>query len=250
MSRWIVAFNDVRHLWLFLILLWTRRGRGASDSSVTEARFVSPPPGPLLEELSSDWEKGTHASDSLPLVARIAISHYQFETIHPFIDGNGRMGRLIAILLLIDRGPLSNHYMVLSPCLESRRERYVDLLGQIASTGDFDPWVRFFAEAVSAEATAASTRISALVEYRPMTVDSLLGTGLKGAVIEIAEQLIERPVLTPSAIAQALDVRYQIANRAVSRLVDEGVLEEATGRTYARIFVAKEVLRLLRLGAE
>lgn len=96
---------------------------GSPGSLITEARFVPPPPGPDLVDLFRDWEKWNYATNGLPLLARIAVSHYQFETIHPFIDGNGRIGRLLAILLLIDRGPLSDHYMVLSPYLESRRSR-------------------------------------------------------------------------------------------------------------------------------
>ena len=223
---------------------------GTPGSLITEARFVPPPPGPRLVDLFSDWEKWNYAANGLPLLARIAVSHYQFETIHPFIDGNGRIGRLLAILLLIDRGPLSDHYMVLSPYLESRRSRYIDLLAQVTETGDFDPWVRFFAEAVRAEAEAARRRISALTNYRDATVDRLRRSGLKGVIIELAEQLIERPVLTPTVVAQAMGVSYQTANRAIGRLVDEQVLEEATGRTYGRIFVANEVMNLLRLGPE
>lgn len=222
---------------------------GPRGSLITEARFVPPPPGPLLMDLFSDWEAWNYRQDSLPLIARIAVSHYQFETIHPFADGNGRMGRLIAILLLIDRGPLSDHLMVLSPYIEHRRDRYVDLLRETTATGDFDPWVRFFAEAVRAEASTARSRISALIEYRTNTVNQLRRAGLRGTVIEIAEQLVERPVVTPTAVARAFGVRYQTANRAISQLVHEGIIEEATGRTYGRIFVAREVLRLLRLGA-
>lgn len=221
---------------------------GTPGSLITEARFVPPPPGPALAELFGDWEKWNYAANGVPLLARIAVSHYQFETIHPFIDGNGRMGRLIAILLLIDRGPLSNHYMVLSPYLESRRSTYIDLLAQVTETGDVDPWVRFFAEAVRAEAEAARSRISALTDYRDATVDRLRRSGLKGVIIELAEELIERPVLTPTAVAQAMGVSYQTANRAIGRLVDEDILGEATGRTYGRIFVANEVMQLLRLG--
>lgn len=223
---------------------------GSPGSPVTEARFVPPPPGPELDELFSDWERWNYRTDALPLLARIAVSHYQFETIHPYMDGNGRMGRLIAILLLIDRGPLSNHYMVLSPYIERRRDRYVDLLSSTTASGDFDPWVRFFAEAVRTEASAARARISALIQYRIDTVDHLRQAGLKGTIIAIAEHLVEQPVLTPATTARQFDVRYQTANRAISRLVSEGILEETTGRTYGRVFVAQEVLRLLRLGPE
>lgn len=221
---------------------------GPRGSLATEARFVPPPPGPGLQQLFTDWERWNYREDSLPIVARIAVSHYQFETIHPFIDGNGRMGRLIAILLLIERGPLTDHYLVLSPYLEARRDRYADLLSYTTASGDFDPWVRFFSEAVRSEASSARERIVSLLDYRMSTVERLRRDGLKGTIIEIAEQLIERPVLTPSAVGRRFDVTYQTANRAISGLVKRGILTEATGRNYGRIFVANEVLRLLRLG--
>lgn len=223
---------------------------GSPGSLITEARFVPPPPGPSLVDLFSDWERWNYDTSSLPLIARIAVSHYQFETIHPFTDGNGRMGRLVVILLLIDRGPLSDHYMVLSPYFESRRDRYVDLLGQTTASGDFDPWVRFFAEAIGSEASAARSRISALVSYRSAIVDQLRRAGLKGTIIEIAERLVEQPAVTASAVARTFDVTFQTANRAIARLVEEGILEEATGKTYGRVFVAREVFRLMRLGSE
>ena len=223
---------------------------GSRGSLITEARFVPPPPGPVLEELFADWEKWNYRQDALPLLARIAVSHYQFETIHPFLDGNGRIGRLVVILLLIARGPLSNHYMVLSPYLESRRDRYVDLLSRTTATGDFDPWVSFFVEAVRVEAGLARSRIASLIDYRSATVDRLRRLGLRGTIIELAEQLIERPVLNASSVARSFDVTYQTSNRAISRLVEEGILQETTGRNYGRVFVASEVLRLLRLGPE
>lgn len=221
---------------------------GQRGALITEARFVPPPPGPGLEALFSDWEKWNYRQDALPLLARIAVSHYQFETIHPFIDGNGRIGRLIAILLLIDLGPLTDHYMVLSPYFEARRDRYVELLSATTVTGDFDPWVRLFVDAVHAEAVAARQRIASLLEYREETINRLRQAGLKGTIIEVAEQIIGNPVTTSTSMAKRFNVKYQTANRIIGRLVKDGILVEATGRSYGRIFVAREVLRRLRLG--
>ena len=219
---------------------------GSRGAPVTEARFVPPPPEPLLSDLISDWEKWNYREDEFSVVARIAISHYQFEAIHPFMDGNGRMGRLLAILLLIERGPLSDHFMVLSPYLEARRQLYQDLLGETSATGNFDPWVRFFATAVSAEAEAARTRARKALAYRKALVDRLRAQGLKGTIIEVAESLIYLPVLSATAVARQCNVTFQTANRVVKRLVDENILSEITGRDYGRLFAAREVLRLLQ----
>lgn len=221
---------------------------GHRGALITEARFVPPPPGPGLEALFIDWERWNYREDALPLLARIAVSHYQFETIHPFVDGNGRLGRLIAILLMIDLGPLTDHYMVLSPYFEARRDRYVELLSATTVTGDFDPWVHFFVDAVGAEAVAARQRIASLLEYREEVISRLRQAGLKGTIIEVAEQIIGNPVTTATSMARRFGVEYQTANRVIDRLVREGILGEATGRNYGRIFVAREVLRRLRLG--
>ena len=223
---------------------------GPRGSLITEARFVPPPAGTVLDDLFTDWERWNYREDSLPVLARIAVSHYQFETIHPFVDGNGRIGRLIVVMLLMELGPLTGHYLVLSPYLEARRDRYADLLSSTSATGDFDPWVRFFAEAVRHEAALARRRISELLAFRDGVIDDLRRSGLRGTIIEVAERLIERPVLTPTAVARQFDISYQTANRAVSILVSRGILTETTGRTYGRVFVAVEVLRLLELGAE
>ena len=162
------------------------------------------------------------------------------------MDGNGRMGRLLAILLLIERGPLSDHFMVLSPYLEARCQPYQDLLAETSATGDFDPWVRFFAAAVSAEAEAARNRAGKALAYRKALVDRLRAQGLKGTIIEVAESLVYLPVLSAGAVARQCNVAFQTANRVIKRLVDESVLSEVTGRGYGRVFAAREVLQLLQ----
>lgn len=222
---------------------------GPRGTPITEARFVPPPPGPNLGDLFSDWERWNYREDSIPLLARVAVSHYQFETIHPFLDGNGRLGRLIVVLLLIELGPLSDHYLVLSPYLERRRSRYQDFLAHTSETGDFDPWVRFFAEAVAAEAEAARSRVEALLEYPSSIVARLRADGRKGAVIDLANLLVENPVLSVRRAAELLDVSYQSANRVIGTLVALGELREVTGGSYGRLFAARRVFDILHQGS-
>jgi len=219
---------------------------GSRGASVAEARFVPPPPGPELEDLFVDWERWNYREDDIPVLARIAVSHYQLETIHPFFEGNGRIGRLVAVLLLIDLGPLTDHFLVLSPYLEARRDRYQEMLSHVSASGDFDAWVHFFADAIHAQAGEARNRMDALLAYRSDAVQRLRGLRMKGTVIALAERLIEQPVVTPTSVAADFGISYQTANRAIGRLVQTGYLEEVTGRRYQRVFVARDVLQIMR----
>jgi Fic family protein len=216
---------------------------------VTDARFV-PPPADMVEDLLDSWEAWNYDEAPMPLIARVALSHYQFETIHPYKDGNGRIGRLAAILLLIDRGPLSDHYLALSPYIEARRTRYIDLLAQTSATGDFDPWVRFFAEAIEAEAKNARSRITALLDFSVRAGEIVREAGLSGVATQVAEGLVSHPVLSVKTIEKAYEVTFQTANRAIGKLVELGLLEEVTGGSYARRFRAPRFFEILVAGAD
>jgi Fic family protein len=218
---------------------------GPEGAPPTEAHFIPSPPGVILEDRMRDWEEWIHREDAIPVVVRSAVSHYQFETIHPFRDGNGRLGRLLAILVLIERGPLSGHLFSLSPYLEARRAEYGELLRAVSGEGDFDSWVRFFASAVRDQAIEAHGKVQSLLAWRQTAVERLREAGLRGSVITICENLIGFPLVTPSQASDMVDVTYRAANLAIGKLVDHGVLIEATGRNYGRIFVAPQVLTIL-----
>lgn len=220
---------------------------GPEGASPTDAHFIPPPPGTVMRELLEDWEEWNYREDHISSVVRTAVSHYQFETIHPFRDGNGRIGRLIAVLLLIELGPLSGHLLSLSPYFEARRALYGEHLRDVSATGDFGPWVAFFADAVASEAAEARRTVDRLLAWRQMNVERLRDMGLKGVVIALAESLIGFPVVTAPISANRLSVTYRSANRAIRILTDAGVLEEITGRRYGRIFVAREVIEILNV---
>lgn len=209
------------------------------------AHFIPGPPGEEMRTLFGDWESWNYSEDNIPALVRAAISHYQFETIHPFRDGNGRLGRLLAILLLIERGPLTGHLFSLSPYLEARRGEYGDLLRGVSAEGDYDSWVRFFAAAVAEQASQARTRVNGLLEWREDVVARLRSDGLRGTVIAIAESLIGYPFTTPSQAQHQFSVTYRSANRAIGQLAERGVLTEITGRSYGRVFAAPGVMRIL-----
>ena len=218
---------------------------GPEGAPPANAHFIPCPPGAVLEDRMRDWEEWNYRQDATTSVVRSAVSHYQFETIHPFRDGNGRLGRLVAILLLIARGPLSGHLFSLSPYLEARRGEYGDLLRGVSGEGDWDSWVRFFAIGVRDQAIEAHGKAESLLRWRESTVDHIRDSGIKGSAITLCENLIGFPVISRTQAAELADVTYRAATLAIEKLVEAGVLREATGRTYGRLYYAPEVLAIL-----
>ena len=218
---------------------------GSKHCKVTEARFVPPPPGPTLIEGLSAWEKWIHGDTPKALVVRVAAGHYQFETLHPFNDGNGRLGRLIAILQLVEDGALRHPVLYISPYLEARRDEYVAHLSALSETGDFDSWISFFARALRHQADDALERTQRLLRLREDMVARLRAAGVRGAALPIAESLIGYPFIDVNAAAKVAAVSYQAANTAVARLTDAGILREITGGSYGRLFACWDVMRII-----
>lgn len=178
---------------------------------------------------------------------KIALSHYQFETLHPFSDGNGRIGRLTITLQLIEEKLLSHPVLNLSPWLEPRREDYIDHLLSVSQTGTFEPWVRFFAEAVKAQAEAAADTIIRLISFSNEVIETLKRDGERtGAVVfTLANNLIGYPIMRVSRVAKDLGVSYPTANTAINKLVSAGYLREVTGSNYGRVFRCDRVYDVL-----
>lgn len=218
---------------------------GPHQCKVTDAHFVPPPPGDVLRDGLSEWEKWIHREDDIPLTVRVAAGHYQFETLHPYTDGNGRMGRLVAILQLIERGVLSHHFMTISPYFETRPTEYTEHLRRVSRTGDFDAWIRFFAMGLRHQAEEALRQVRDLLDWRDRTVASLREERVKGVALEIAENLVAHPAVTPTRASEMHGVTYPAANAAISRLEDHGVLTEITGRSYNRVFLATGVVSII-----
>ena len=218
---------------------------GGSGGRVADARFVPSPPGDQLRAGIDAWAAWLADNETFPLVVKMALGHYQFETLHPFNDGNGRLGRLICVLQLAERGELRVPVLNLSPWLEIRRRDYQDHLLQISRTGDFEPWIRFFSEAVRAQAVRAVERIDALHGWRDEALARLRSAAVRGVATRIVEELIGYPLITSKLAGERFAVSYQAANTAISRLVRLGILEERTGRRYGRVFLARSVLNII-----
>jgi Fic family protein len=206
---------------------------GDRSKGIEASRFVPPPFGAYLIEGVSEWEKWIHTEDDYPLLIKIAMAHYQFETLHPFSDGNGRLGRLIVTLQLVTEGALTYPLLNLSPWLEPRKDEYKDLLLEISKTGDFDPWIKFFCEAVYHQAEDGVKRIEELLAFQSELRQRLAARQARGVVNSVADSLLGYPIITIPEAAQLHGVTYPPAKRAIETLVELGALREMPGRYFA-----------------
>lgn len=216
---------------------------GAEDCTISKSRFV-PPPAEYLSDGLSAWEKWIHRDD-LPVVVRAALGHYQFETLHPYSDGNGRLGRLVVTLQFIEEKVLRGHLVSISPYLEGRRDEYLGQLRRLTATGDFDRWVTFFSTVMETAADNSLTRIRQLEEVRDEAVGRLREDNIKGTAVRIAEDLVGYPALTISDAASRYGVSYQATRAAVDKLVDRGILR-SDERAYNRLFFSQKAIGILR----
>jgi Fic family protein len=210
------------------------------------ASFVPAPPGEVVPCMS-DLERWLHdgSGRTSPLI-KAALSHVQFETIHPFLDGNGRVGRLLITLLLCVEGVLSEPMLYLSLYLKEHRSRYYELLDRVRATGGWEEWIEFFADGVEETAQQAVRTARSIVdtfrEDRRRIAE--LGRGA-GSLTRVHQALQERPVATSAAIAARSGLSIPTTNKALATLVDEGIAREATGRRRNRVFVYDRYLALL-----
>ena len=180
----------------------------------------------------------------MPIIAKLTLGHYQFEALHPYHNGNGRLGRLVTILQLMADGVLSHPIMNLSPYFDAHRERYRDHLLEISVSGRFDDWVVFFSGAVEAEAKEGIQIIGRILEFREATTCNLKEANTRGAVLDLVDIIIAYPLIDVPTASEQLGRTFETANQAVNRLVDRGILREITGRTMNRVFACDTILRL------
>lgn len=218
---------------------------GPRRSRVAEARFVPPPPGHDLEIAVRRWAEWTAERQEIPALVRAALGHYQFEALHPFNDGNGRIGRLLIVLQLLRDDVLSEPLLTVSPWFEARRGDYQDQLERVSASGDWDPWVGFFAEGVRAQAEATARKVAALLAFQESARARARARGVRGVALDVIDGLIARPILTAGRVADRHRVSRQTATAAIARLTEVRILTETTGRTYGRVFSCDEVVRII-----
>lgn len=222
----------------------TQNWIGPKECRIHEAALV-PPPHDRLPDLLAEWERWIHRND-LPLIVRAALGHYQFETLHPYIDGNGRLGRLIIVLQLIEGGLMRHHLMTISGFFERDKSTYTGHLQRVRETGDFDSWIRYFSEGLRTSAIDSLRRIRAAQQHAREAVALLRDAGARGVAIQIAEDLVGYPVMTVTNVEARYDVTYNTANTAISRLVDLSVLRQVSEGTYSRVFASVPIINTFR----
>jgi Fic family protein len=197
---------------------------GAPGSTVETARFVPPPPAEL-GSLLTDWERFANEEPPMPLLVQNALLHSQFETIHPFLDGNGRLGRLLLVFFLVARGRIATPLLYLSAYLERHRQDYYDALTAVRETGDPIPWVELFLTAVQTQAADAVKRAQRIIELRDRYRQVAAGMGTPNA-LALVDLICENPVVTTRSIEERLGVSRPTALRLLRRLEERGVLSE------------------------
>lgn len=214
-------------------------------SNLNDAVFIPPHPDGV-PELMSDLEKFWHnESIIVPHLVRIAISHYQFETIHPFQDGNGRIGRLLIPLYLVSHGLLAKPSLYLSDFFERNRTSYYDALMQVRSANDLIHWVRFFLNGVAETATKGRDVFRQILTLRTEVEHGVLGLGKRTPnARQVLNLLYRKPLIVATDIEQSLHVSATTANALIRDLIELGILEEITGQQRWRAYAFKRYLTL------
>lgn len=224
---------------------------GPAGTALLGATFVPPPPHEVPRALG-DLERFLHEPSELPPLVQVGLAHAQFETIHPFLDGNGRMGRLLIAFLLTEKRLLSKPVLYLSHHFRKHRSEYFEHLQAIRDRGDWEGWIGFFLEGVSAVSREAATTAASILrmreEYRSRITERMGRAAANGH--RVMERLFDNPVVSVAIVRHWLELTPAGANQIVNRLEGIGVLREVTGYARNRRFVFDPYLRLFDAGGE
>jgi Fic family protein len=217
---------------------------GSRGGGFEEARFVPPPPGDQLRAGVEDLLGWIAAPPDLPTVVLAALAHYQFETLHPYSDGNGRLGRLLVIVQLLRGAVIREPLLIVSPWFERRRDLYQDELLALSCRGDWDRWVSFFTAGVAASAIDSQQKVERLVALQEALRRKVREAGKRGAAEHLAADLVGRPYVDRPLVAARLGLSGQGAQNAINTLVSLDILSESGIRATsgARLYVAREVV--------
>lgn len=214
--------------------------------NIEQARFVPPPPMESREALYAlesyiqrDDRRSVH-----PLIDA-ALIHYQFETIHPFADGNGRVGRILIPVFLVERGFLQQPLLYLSPALEHSKDAYIDLMFEVSRSGDWTRWIEFFLGAIQMSARQTIDVADALFGLRRRYRETFQTARRSALLLRLIDRLFEQPVFKIPQIEAALGITYPSAQKLVETLADEGIVEEVRGTAHPKYFAAREIMRAI-----
>lgn len=219
---------------------------GGSLTQIERARFVPPPPNQVMPTLDA-LEKFIQSppDPELPLLVRLALIHYQFETIHPFPDGNGRVGRLLIPLILCEQGGLSQPLLYMSTYFERNQDEYIDRLYEVSRSGDWLGWINFFLRGVSEQSIDTIVRARRLLDLQSAYHDRIPSNRASGNLHRLIDSVFEAPYFTIRAAGHHLNVTYAAARNNVEKLVAADILSEVQVRMRPKVFVAHEVFSII-----
>ena len=225
-----------------------RRSQNWIGGSTPSDAFFVPPSAEEVPDLLSDLEKFWHnESLQIPELIKIAITHYQFETIHPFLDGNGRSGRLLIILQLIDAKILRKPVLYMSTFFEKHRDSYYDSLSMVRKSNDLEQWVTFFLNGIVDTAQHGLQTFKAIITLRQEYEDKVLTLGSRAKrAQELLRFMYSIPIVSVKLVERELGMKFPTANRLLKSLTDLGILREVTGLSRNRLFVLEKYLNLFR----
>lgn len=221
---------------------------GGCGSTLIDARYIPPSPDDMIEAMS-DLEKYINEDDSLDALIRVALIHYQFETIHPFLDGNGRIGRLLITLFLLEKKVLTTPALYISYFLKKNRVEYYDRMTEVRTKGNYEQWIQFFLQAIMESAKDATETIDKLIALHDKNVAAIseMGRASKSAML-VFGYLETSPIIEISKTATDLKITFNTASNAVKRLVNVGILVPTSNTGRNRTFSYEKYLEILRKG--
>jgi Fic family protein len=218
---------------------------GKPGCNLNEATFVPPPVNEMNDSLGS-FEKYLHEENAYPPLVRLAFIHYQFEAIHPFLDGNGRIGRLLITLLMVQWNLLPMPLLYLSAFFEKHRQDYYELLLGVSEQGAWDEWLAFFLKGVSTQSSDGIDRARALKDLQAEWRKRVAQARASALLPKLVDSLFEYPVITVPHAQRVLDVTYRSAKLNVGKLVDAGILNQVGDAARNKIYVADEILQIVQ----
>jgi len=217
---------------------------GRPRSQIEDATYVPPSPEHLRPLLTA-FERFLNSKSELPLLVRLAMIHYQFEAIHPFEDGNGRLGRLLISLLLNSERALPHPVLYLSAFFERYREQYYGHLLSVSQRGDWSPWIQFFLRGVSDQAIDGVERAQTLVALRNRWAATCQTARTSALLLKLVDDLFRNPFVNLARARSILSVQAQSAQNNINQLIERGILVEVTGQKRNRVYAAREIIRIL-----
>lgn len=226
----------------------TQNWIGAPGSTLKDARYIPPPPQEVMKAMG-DLELYIHKARKLPVLIDCGLVHYQFESIHPFLDGNGRVGRLLITFYLYFREVLHRPLLYLSYYFKKNRQEYYDRLSMVRDKGDYEQWIAFFLKGVMETADSAVETARKILELQTKHRNLLWKKKLSSPLaVGILERLFQKPYVSVNEVAKEFSISFQAASNLVSQLEDTGILQEITGKKRDKRFIYGEYISILSEG--